>query len=116
MASPGLIEVIDGKTKNDLGLLVPAEVVAVTGVAPTGAPAGILKVPVAEVELTTFRLMTVLPMVAVIGAAKRKPVNVTGTAVPATPNSGLIRLSAGSTLIEIVYGPVAVGLPLAASM
>jgi hypothetical protein len=83
-------------------------VVAATPVTPAGVPAGTLIVAVAEVELTTLTLVTLIllkapvPAVTVIGAPSRAPVNVMGTDVPATASAGLMLVSAGNTLIEIV--------------
>jgi len=91
-------------------LLVPAGVVTITFVLPAGVPAGTLSVAVAEVELTTFALMTgnvPLLSLTVIGAANREPVSVTGKAAPTARKGGLMPVSVGKTLIEIVYGPVA---------
>jgi hypothetical protein len=110
IVSPGLIGGIDGNTQNDTGALMPVAVVTVTEVAPEDAPPATLTVAVAELEFTMFRFVTVpapVPMLTVIGAPNRAPVNVTGTALPAAPNDGLIVATAGSTLIEIAYAPVA---------
>ena len=106
--SPGLIVGIEENTKKENGLLLPGVVVTIRFAVPEGVPAGTLIVAKAEVEFITFTLVTLRllkppePAVIVIGAPKRAPVNVTGTDVPAAANGGLMNVSDGNTLMEIV--------------
>jgi hypothetical protein len=91
-------------TVNVTALLVPPGVVAMlTFLAVSPAPAAIAKVAVAVVSFTTVRLLTVIPLPAVIAVAPVSPLpdNVTGTLVPCHPVLGAIEVSDGPCTVKV---------------
>src|SRR5579884_2053898 len=97
---------VGGFTVKVCAPLVPADVVAVTFVAPSAAPAAIVKSAVSVVALVTFTLLTVTPALLtatdVPPTTKFVPVSVTPlTVVPCTPTAGDTVASAGAVPVTV---------------
>lgn len=95
-----------GKTTvNVTALLVPpGEVVTVTFLALSPAPAVIAKVAVTVVSFTTVRPLTVTPLpetLIAVALARPLPVNVTGTLVPCAPVLGAMEVSDGPRTVKV---------------
>jgi len=97
----GVIAVNTGpSTLKVCALLVPAEVVTLSVLAPVAALAEIVNVAVIVVEFTAVTLPTVIPVLETVTvfpvAAKFVPVSVTGTAVPRKPPLGVTEVRVGA--------------------
>lgn len=100
----GLIEASVGPvTVNGTVLLVPPGPVTVTVLAPSVAPAVIVKVAVTEVSLATLMALAVTPvpeMVTPVVPARPLPVRVTVSLVPLAPVLGAIEVSTGPVTVN----------------
>jgi len=86
-------------TVNVMALLVPDPVVILTDLAPSEAPAEMVNVAVASVELMTLRALTLTPppeTVSEVAPVRSVPVIVTGTDVPRSPTEGAIEVNVGA--------------------
>src|SRR5215831_3155807 len=100
------LKVAAPETVNVTAPLVPPEVETVTLAAPRAALAAMVKVAVIWVALATVTALTVMPGLLVATVApemKLAPVRVTGTAVPATPLTGLTedKVGAGGLTVKV---------------